>query len=123
MWTANLRKESQMHLKAIKKLRGNGQNPANGANHQKDANRIKGGSFINSDLYGYPKRVLGIAIEQSRTSFNINKTEGPKGAIRTIMEKSAGCLRFTACLPQSWWEFCVNHASFLDSIEPPIARP
>ena len=32
--------------------------------------------------------------------------------IRTMMEK-AQSLRFNACLPQSWWEFCTEHAVYL----------
>jgi hypothetical protein len=38
-------------------------------------------------------------------------------AIRTIMEK-AQALRFTMCLPQSWWEFCVEHAVHLHNLTP-----
>ena len=31
---------------------------------------------------------------------------------RTIWDK-AQSLRFDACLPNSWWEFCVEHALYL----------
>jgi hypothetical protein len=41
-------------------------------------------------------------------------------AIRTISEKGAS-LRFTACLPPSWWEFWINHAVHLYN-RTPLAR-
>ena len=41
-------------------------------------------------------------------------------AIRTIMEK-AQTLRFTACLPKSYWEFCIEHSVHLHNLTP-IAR-
>jgi len=63
---------------------------------------------------------LGIAIEQSVPHQHQQNGKAER-AIRTIMEK-AQCLCFTACLPQSWWEFfCVNHAVFLIN-RTPIAR-
>jgi len=37
-----------------------------------------------------------------------------------MMEK-AQYLHFTACLPQSWWEFCINHTVYLIN-QTPIAR-
>ena len=38
-------------------------------------------------------------------------------AIRTIMEK-AQALHFTACLLQSYWEFCVEHSVHLINLTP-----
>jgi len=54
---------------------------------------------------------LGIAIEQS-VPHQHQQNRRAKRAIRTIMEK-VQCLCFTACLPQSWWEFCINHTVYL----------
>jgi len=54
---------------------------------------------------------LGIVIEQS-IPHQHQQNGRAKRAIRTIMEK-VQCLCFTACLPQSWWEFCINHAVYL----------
>jgi hypothetical protein len=38
-------------------------------------------------------------------------------AIRTIMEK-VQVLHFTTCLPQSWWEFYIEHAVHLHNLTP-----
>jgi len=62
---------------------------------------------------------LGIAIEQSMPHQHQQNGRAER-AIRTIMEK-AQCLCFTACLPQSWWEFCINHTVYLIN-RTPIAR-
>jgi len=61
---------------------------------------------------------LGIVIEQSMPHQH-QQNGRAKRAIRTIMEK-AQCLCFTVCLPQSQWEFCVNHAVYLIN-QTPIA--
>ena len=70
----------------------------------------QGGEFINSNLMDILEG-LGIVIEQS-VPHQHQQNGQAKRAIRTIMEK-AQCLCFTACLPQSWWEFCVNHTVHL----------
>jgi len=54
---------------------------------------------------------LGIVIEQS-VPHQHQQNRRAERAIRTIVEK-VQCLCFIACLPQSWWEFCINHAVFL----------
>jgi len=56
-------------------------------------------------------RGLGIMIEQSIPHQHQQNGQAER-AIRTIMEK-AQCLHFTACLLQSWWEFCINHTVYL----------
>jgi len=63
----------------------------------------QGGEFINSDLMDTLKG-LGIAIEQSVPHQHQTKTEGPKEPLERSWKK-VQCLCFTACLPQSWWEF------------------
>jgi len=70
----------------------------------------QGGEFTNSDLMDTLKG-LGIAIEQS-VPHQHQQNGRAERAIRTIMKK-AQCLCFTACLLQSWWEFCVNHTVYL----------
>jgi len=54
---------------------------------------------------------LGIAIEQS-VPHQHQQNRRAKRAIRAIMEK-VQCLHFMVCLPQTWWEFCINHAVYL----------
>jgi len=107
MWTANLRKKSDAS-KAIKNFEAMAR-----IQHGATINRWQidqWGEFINSDLMDTLKG-LGIAIEQSMPHQHQQNGRAER-AIRTIMEK-AQCLRFTACLPQSWWEFCVNHTVYL----------
>jgi len=107
MWTANLRKKSDVS-KAIKNFEAMAriQHGATIKRWQID----QGGEFINSDLMDTLKG-LGIVIEQSMP-YQHQQNRRAKRAIRTIMEK-AQCLCFTACLPQSWWEFCINHTVYL----------
>ena len=62
---------------------------------------------------------LGITIEQSIPHQHQQNGRAER-AIQTIMEK-AQCLCFTTCLPQSWWEFCMNHAVYLIN-QTPIAH-
>jgi len=62
---------------------------------------------------------LGIMIEQSIPHQHQQNGRAER-AIRTIMEK-AQCLHFMACLPQSWWEFCIYHAVYLIN-QTPIAH-
>jgi len=47
---------------------------------------------------------------------NTNKMGGPKEPSELSWKKQ--CLYFTACLPQSWWEFCVNQAVYLINQNP-----
>jgi len=55
---------------------------------------------------------LGIAIEQS-VPHQHQQNGRAERAIRKLSWKKPQCLCFTACLLQSWWEFCVNHAVYL----------
>lgn len=77
-----------------------------------------GGEFLNLDLINMIKD-LGILIEQS-VPYTHQQNGHVEHAIHTIMEK-AQAICFTACLPQSWWEFCVEHAAHLIN-QTPIAR-
>jgi len=107
MWTANLRKKSGVS-KAIKNFKAMAR-----IQHGATIKRWwinQGGEFINSNLMDTLKG-LGITIEQSIPHQHQQNRQAER-AIRTIMEK-AQCLHFTACLPQSWWEFCVNHTVHL----------
>jgi hypothetical protein len=53
----------------------------------------------------------GIIVEM--TAPHVHQQNGhAECVISTILEK-AQALRFTACLPPSWWNFCVNHAVHL----------
>jgi len=107
MWTANLRRKSDAS-KAIKNFEAMAriQHGATIKRWQID----QGGEFINSNLMNTLKG-LGIVIEQSIPHQHQQHGRAER-AIRTIMEK-AQCLCFTACLPQSWWKFCINHVVYL----------
>jgi hypothetical protein len=74
-----------------------------------------GGEFVNITLEDTLKG-LGIHIEKS-VSYMHQQNSHSECAIRTIMKK-AQTLLFTACLPQSWWEFCVEHAVHLHNLTP-----
>lgn len=74
-----------------------------------------GGEFVNLNLDDTLKS-LGIRIEKS-VPYMHQQNGRSERAIRSIMEK-AQALRFTACLPQSWWEFCVEHAVHLHNLTP-----
>jgi len=102
MWMSNLRKKSDA-AKAIKYFEAMAhiQHGATIKRWQID----QGGEFINSDLMDTLKG-LGIMIEQSMPHQHQQNGQAER-ATRTIMEK-AQCLHFTACLPQSWWEFCIH---------------
>jgi len=114
MWTANLRKKSDVS-KAIKNFEAMAQIQHGATIKRWQINQ--GGEFINSDLMD-TLRGLGIVIEQS-VPLQHQQNGWAERAIRTIMEK-AQCLHFTACLPQSWWEFCINHTVYLIN-QTPIA--
>ena len=74
-----------------------------------------GGEFKGTELTNDLKD-LGIQIEMSAP--HVHQQNGrAEHAIQTIMEK-AQALCFTACLPQSWWEFCVEHAATLLNVTP-----
>ena len=77
-----------------------------------------GGEFINLDLEDVLKD-LSIIVEKSAPYIHQQNGRAER-SIRTIMEK-AQALRFTACLPPSWWEFCVEHSVHLHN-RSPIAR-
>ena len=72
---------------------------------------LDGGGEFKSDEFNDVLRQNGIKILQS-----IPYTPQQNGCAerfnQTIIEK-AQALRFEACLPQSWWEFCVLHAVHL----------
>ena len=74
-----------------------------------------GGEFVNHNLDDTLKS-LGIHIEKS-VPYMHQQNGHSECAIRSIMEK-AQALRFTVCLPQSWWEFCVEHAVHLHNLTP-----
>jgi len=101
MWMSNLRKKSD----ASRASRTSRQwHKSSMVPPSKDGESIKGGVY-HSNLMDTLKG-LGIVIEQSIPHQHQQNGQA-KRAIRTIMEK-AQCLCFTACLPQSWWEFCVT---------------
>ena len=114
MWMSNLRKKSDAS-KAIKNFEAIAQIQHGATIKRWQINQ--GGEFINSDLMD-TLRGLGIVIEQS-VPLQHQQNGWAERAIRTIMEK-AQCLHFTACLPQSWWEFCINHTVYLIN-QTPIA--
>lgn len=74
-----------------------------------------GGEFVNLKLDDTLKS-LGIHIKKS-VPYMHQQNGCSECAIRTIMEK-AQALQFTACLPQSWWEFCVEHTVHLHNLTP-----
>ena len=76
-----------------------------------------GGKFLDLDLMDTIKD-QGILIKQS-VPYQHQQNGHAKCTIRTIMDK-AQALCFTACLPKSWWEFCVEHATHLIN-QTPIA--
>jgi len=62
---------------------------------------------------------LGIMIEQSMPHQHQQNRQAER-ATRTIMEK-AQYLHFMMCLPQSWWEFCINYTVYIIN-QTPIAH-
>jgi len=107
MWTANLRKKSDVS-KSIRNFKAMARIQHGATIRRWQINQ--GGEFINSDLMDTLKG-LGIVIEQS-VPHQHQQNGRAERAIRTIIGK-AQCLCFTAHLPQSWWEFCVNHTVYL----------
>ena len=79
--------------------------------------RFDGGSEFNkSEKY---LKDLGIEIQKS-LPYTSQQNGRAERMNRTIWEKSQS-LRFDACLPQSWWEFALEHAVYLYN-RTPIAR-
>ena len=69
------------------------------------------GGEYKSDEFITALKELGIKILQS-VPYQPQQNGRAERLNRTIMEKSQA-LRFDACLPQSWWEFSINHAVHL----------
>jgi hypothetical protein len=115
IWTANLKLKSDAK-KAMQNLIAYAKT--------QDGAKIKrwrfdaGGEFRDQELLDMLKG-KGIIVEM--TAPHVHQQNGrAEHAIRTISEK-AQALRFTACLPPSWWNFCVNHAVHLYN-RTPLAR-
>ena len=69
-----------------------------------------GGEFASLNLDETLKD-LGIKIEKS-VPYIHQQNSCAEHAIRTITEK-AQALQFTACLPQLFWKFCVEHSAHI----------
>jgi transposase InsO family protein len=107
IWTANLKHKSDAK-KAMQNLIA--------YTKTQDGAKIKrwrfdaGGEFCDQELLDMLKG-KGIIVEMMAPHAH-QQNGHAECAIRTISEK-AQALRFTACLPPSWWNFCVNHAVHL----------
>jgi hypothetical protein len=115
IWTANLKLKSD-----AKKVMQN----LIAYTKTQDGAKIKrwhvdaGGEFRDQELLDMLK---GKGIIVKMTAFHAHQQNGrAEHAICTISEK-AQALRFTACLPPSWWNFCVNHAVHLYN-QTPLVR-
>jgi len=69
-----------------------------------------GGEFKSTEVTTWLKSI-GISIE-TMVPHQHQQNSRAKCSIRTIWDK-AQTLHFTACLPPSWWEFCIDHAVHL----------
>jgi hypothetical protein len=67
------------------------------------------GSEYKSDVFLKTLKDAGITVIQS-TPHMPQQNGHTEHFMRTIMDK-AQAMRLEACLPQSWWEFAVNHAA------------
>jgi transposase InsO family protein len=67
------------------------------------------GGEYKSDVFLKTLKDAGITVLQS-TPHTPQQNGHAERFMRTIMDK-AQAMRLEACLPQSWWEFAVNHAA------------
>jgi hypothetical protein len=69
-----------------------------------------GGEFRDQEILNMLKG-KGIIVEM--TAPHAHQQNGRAERVICTISEKAQALRFTACLPPSWWNFCVNHAVHL----------